>query len=66
MDDLEIFRTKEGKVFAIKNIRVKQISSTKLSILADMAGDIPGAQKYLDEKVKLMEKMLQENLDNLK
>ena len=66
MDDLEIFKTKDGKVFAIKNIRVKQLSSTKLSILADMAGDIPGAQKYLDEKMKLMEKTLQENLQHLK
>ncbi len=65
-EDIEVFKTTDGKIFAIKNIRVKQISNTQIGFIADMAGDLPSAEKYLKEKTDLMAKYLKEEIEKLK
>jgi len=64
-DDIEILKTANGKLFAIKNIKVRHTSSTKIELVAEIAGDIPSAEKYLKMKTDSIEKYLKEQNEKL-
>ena len=44
--DIEIRKTKNGKVFAIKNIR-QEFKDNQMILKADISGDEDGAKQYL-------------------
>ena len=44
--DIEIRKTKNGKVFAIKNIR-QEFKDNQMILKADISGDKDGANQYL-------------------
>ncbi len=57
MEDFEIRINKEGKLFAIKNIR-QEIHGDKVTLIADIAGDEKAANQYLNDMANGLIKLL--------
>ena len=66
MTDLQIHKAPDGELFGIRNVMVKQDSNDKIILQAEIAGHIPSAEKYLEEKGRLMEELMKEEREILK
>ena len=54
--DIEIRKTKDGKLFALKNIR-QEFDGDKIIFKADMSGDVDGAMDYLTQLAERIQKL---------
>ena len=59
--DIEIRKTKEGKIFAIKNIR-QEFEGNQMILKADISGDEEAANQYLKAMSEGMVKLLSNQL----